>query len=453
MKAFDRRDPNEQCRGRLVDNNGGMADIRGSVRRRLRSLLKEVPEALPENDDRDDPEVATMLREIGIALLEVEQPTQLVAARLANIAANYTDSPVRVVTLPTALVIQVGTVGYEVEVSNAYTLQLDLAGRIEDITELAEAGAITTADAIAGIAEARTMQPRFGALTTIVAYGITTVGFGMVITPTWVALPAYLFLGLVVGAIVMLGRPFPSLNPVLPTLSAMIVTILATWFVAEAANDGLLRVISPALVALLPGMSLTIGAMELASSEILAGASRLVYGITQLALLAFGVALGIHIAGRVVPRPPSPLMGPWSLYAAIVVVAVGLYIYLSAPRGSLPWLAAAIGVALIGQQLGSMVLPPAYAGALGALLVVPFAMLATRIATSPSAMVMILAGFWSLVPGALSFMSLSEAATGEPGTINTLGSAVGAVLSIALGMLISFSIVHTISPPARTRHH
>ena len=31
-------------------------------------------------------------------------------------------------------------------------------------------------------------------------YAITSVGFGMVINPTWAALPGYLFLGLVVGA-------------------------------------------------------------------------------------------------------------------------------------------------------------------------------------------------------------------------------------------------------------
>ena len=95
---------------------------------------------------------------------------------------------------------------------------------------------------------------------------------------------------------VLLGRPFPALNPILPTLSAALITVLATWFVADAANDGLLRVISPPLVAMLPGMSLTIGSMELASSEIVAGASRLIYGVTQLMLLVFGVALGMHIA-------------------------------------------------------------------------------------------------------------------------------------------------------------
>ena len=254
---------------------------------------------------------------------------------------------------------------------------------------------------------------------------------------------------MVVGAVVLLGRPFPALNPVLPTLSAAIVTVLATWFVADAANDGLLRVISPPLVAVLPGMALTIGAMELASSEIVAGASRLIYGVTQLMLLVFGVALGIHVAGKVAPQEPSTRMGDWALYAAIVVVAAGLYVYLSAPKGSLPWLAAAIGVALIGQQVGGLALPASYSGAVGAFLVVPFAMLASRIKSAPPAIVLMLASFWALVPGALSFVSLSEAATGGHASVETLGSTVAAVFSIALGTLAGYSVFYAFSRPRR----
>ena len=421
----------------------------GRDRRTWRSLRKEIPEAISDADSHDDAEVAVMLRELGIALLEVEQPTQLVAGRLIHIATHYTRQKVRVVTLPTALVVQVGSVAYEVEVSNRWTLQLDLAGRIDDIADLASVGAITPADAITAVAAARIMKPRFGPFVTILGYALTTIGFGMVINPTWAALPGYLFLGLVVGAIVQLGRPFPSLNAILPTLSAMVVTMLATWFVADAANDGLLRVIAPPLVAMLPGMSLTIGSMELASSEIVAGATRLIYGVTQLMLLVFGVGLGTHIAGHVAPQQPSVQMGEWALYAAIVVVALGLYVYLSAPKGSLFWLMAGIAVALVGQQVGGLALPPAYSGAVGGLLVVPFAMLASRIKTSPPAIVMMLAAFWALVPGALSFEGLSEAASGGPATVETLGQTIGAVFSIALGTLAGFSIFHAFSWPSR----
>jgi uncharacterized membrane protein YjjB (DUF3815 family) len=278
----------------------------------------------------------------------------------------------------------------------------------------------------------------------VIGYVITTLGFGMVINPTWASLWGYIFLGAVVGVIVILGRPFPTLGAVLPTVAAMVVTMLATWFVADAANDGLLRVISPPLVAILPGLSLTIASMELASAQIISGASRLIYGVTQLMLLVFGVGLGIHVAGRVAPQPPSPQMGSWSLYVAVVVIGIGLYIYLSAPQGSLLWLMAAVGVALVGQQVGGLFLSPTHSGAVGAFLVVPFAMLASQIKTSPPAIVMMLAAFWALVPGALSFQTLGEAVQGQGNDIGTLGSTVAAIFSIALGTLVGWSVLETI---------
>ena len=105
-------------------------------------------------------------------------------------------------------------------------------------------------------------------------------------------------------------------------------------------------------------------------------------------------------------------MGNWSLYAAIIVVGNRLYIYLSAPRGSLVWLMAAIGVALVGQEFAEKTMSVSHSGFVGAILSVPFSMLASRIKTSPPAAVMMLASFWALVPGALSFESLSQAVAG-----------------------------------------
>lgn len=414
-------------------------------RRIIDALRKTPPAALAPPDTFDPREVAAMLREIGIALVEVAQPTPIVESRLEQIARRYTTRPVRVVALPTMVMIQIGDEGYQLEGSTRSSLQLDAAGRIDAIASLATAGAISPKAAVAAVMKARTLPPRFGSLATIGGYAVTTVGFGMVINPTWAALPAYLFLGLVVGAIVQMSRPFPSLIPILPTLAAMVVTVLAIGFIDATAHDGLLRVISPALVATLPGMSLTIGAMELASSQIVSGSSRLVYGMSQLAMLLFGVALGLHFAGYTPPQQQSALMGDWALYVAIVVVSVGLYVYLSAPPGSLLWLMASVAVALLAQSAAALVMPASHSGFVGAFLAVPFAMLASRIKTSPPGIVMLLAAFWSLVPGALSFVSVGEAAAGDPAADATSLAATGAaILSIALGTLVGWAVFNTI---------
>lgn len=410
----------------------------------INALRKTPPAPLGPPDSYPPTDVAEMMRLIGVALIEFAQPTPIVEARLRRIAAAYTTEPVRVVVLPTVLLIQIGENTYEIDGSTRSSLQLDAAGHIDHIASLAEAGGVTPTDAIAAVSAARTMQPKYGRFAMTLGYAVTTLGFGMMINPTWASLPGYFFLGLVVGAIVMFSAPMPSLTPILPTLCALVVTLLATWFVADTANDGLLRVISPALVATLPGMALTTGAMELASSQVISGSSRLMYGIAQLALLVFGVAMGIIIAGEVAPQAPSPQMGGWSLYLSIVVVAIGLSVYLSAPPGSLFWLMAAIAAAILGQKFAESVMSPAHSGFVGAILSVVFAMLATRVKTAPPAVVMLIAAFWSLVPGALSFMSVSEAATGGNADISSVSTAGAAVLSIALGTLVGWSIFWTI---------
>ena len=410
----------------------------------INALRKTPPAPLAPPDSYPALDVAVMLREIGIALVEVAQPTPIVQDRLLAIAGRYTTKQVRAVVLPTLLLIQIGDQVLEVDSSTHSSLQLDAAGRIDAIADLAEAGAIAPRDAVQAVEDARTLAPRFGRTTGVLGYAITTVGFGMMINPTWASLPGYLFLGLIVGTIVLISTSLPSLIPILPTLSAFVVTLLATWFVADTANDGLLRVISPALVATLPGMALTIGAMELAYSQIISGSSRLVYGLSQLALLVFGVIMGVHVAGEVAPQAPSAQMGTWSLYLAIVVVGIGLTFYLSAPPGSLFWLMAAIAVALLGQKLAQNVSSPAHSGFYGAALAVVFAMLSTRIKSSPPAVVMMIAAFWSLVPGAMSFMSVSQAATGGNADVASMGQAAAAIVSIALGTLVGWSIFRTL---------
>jgi uncharacterized membrane protein YjjB (DUF3815 family) len=56
--------------------------------------------------------------------------------------------------------------------------------------------------------------------------------------------------------------------------------------------------------------------------------------------------------------------------------------------------------------------------------------------------VMMLAAFWALVPGALSFESLGEAVAGA-GDIITLGTTVAAIFSIALGTVVGWSLFTT----------
>jgi uncharacterized membrane protein YjjB (DUF3815 family) len=59
--------------------------------------------------------------------------------------------------------------------------------------------------------------------------------------------------------------------------------------------------------------------------------------------------------------------------------------------------------------------------------------------------VLALAAFWSLVPGQLTFMSVSRGATGDYAGTASLGVAAGAIASIALGTLVGWSLLRTLT--------
>ena len=324
-----------------------------------------------------------MLRAIGIALVEVEQPTQLVEGRLLQIAAQYTTEPVRVVVLPTMLMIQVGNVGYEVDGSTHASLQLDMARSHRRHRQPAAVGAITPADAVAAIEAARTLRPRFGPVLTTIGYAVTTVGFRHGDQPD-LGIAARLSVPRAGGRRNRaVGRPFPGLNPMLPTLSATIVTALATWFVADTAHDGLLRVIAPPLVATLPGMALTIGAMELAASQIISGSSRLVYGMPSWRCWCSGWPWACRSPGGV-PAEPSAQMGAWSLSSRSSWSRSGSTSTCPHPGGRCPGSSPRSrwpGGAEPGRD-GDVRGPLRF---VGAILVVPFSMVAARVKTAPSA--------------------------------------------------------------------
>ncbi|EFV13617.1 threonine/serine ThrE exporter family protein [Segniliparus rugosus] len=413
---------------------------RGSFKRRC---LKERPQPLAEVGPCSDEEILTMLRQLGIAMIETGQPTNLVEAELRAVAAAYTPSEARVLAFPTYLMVQLDSSSQakgQVDVPSRATAQLDQAGEVDTLVQLAKARAVTPGEVVARAKAARAWPPRFGPLVTLLGHMILTLGFGLALQPTWAALPAYVLLGFVVGLVLLLGRWLPSANIMLPPLAAASATVLTTWFLAESAGDGLFRVLAPALISVLPGVTLVIGAVELTSIQVMSGSARLMYGAAQLLLLALGVVVGARIAGPLPHMPPSARLGEWAPYAGAVVASVGFFLYKSAPKGSLPAIAATMLVALVGQQLGGKYVDPMLAGFLGALVVVPFAQFAGRFKRVPPPMVLLVAAFWFLVPGAFSFVSVAEAVTTGAGGARALLFAVIAVFSIALGMLHGWGV-------------
>ena len=151
---------------------------------------------------------------------------------------------------------------------------------------------------------------------------------------------------------------------------------------------------------------------QLSAGEMIAGASRLVSGTLQLLLLAFGIVgaaevVGVPSASALVDLPQN-LLGWWVPWLGVVVVAVGDYLYHSAPPRSLRWLCVVLYAAWIGQYLGDQAFGGYVSGFVGALVVTPVAYLVERRPSAPPALVSFLPAFWLLVPGALGLIGVTE---------------------------------------------
>lgn len=415
----------------------------GWFERQVGRLLKQSAEgAVVSPEQTDARSILSMLEGLGLAMIETGQATNDVEETLRLVAKVYLLEDVRTVVLPTYVMLQSATAGGEVRVESARPGggRLDQTGAVETLIGLALRREISPAKAVTEVARIRSAKPRFGPLVSLLGHVILTVGFGMVIYPTLQAIWVYAVLGAGVGALVLLARRFTGLSSTVPVIAAFGVTLATTLLLVNVAGDEPLRIIAPPLVSFLPGLTLTIAAIELTNNQVIAGASRLVFGVAQLLLLTFGVFAATTLVGQLPTAAPQPLLGPWAGLVGVALVAVGFTLFMSAPRGALVWIFLSLALTYGAQALGAFSLGAGLSGFVGAVVVAPFTRFASHFRTSPPASVMSLACFWLLVPGALGFIGLSGVAQGGAAGLHTLATAGISVLSIALGAIVGISL-------------
>ena len=434
-------------------STGRRRDVPGFLLR-ARDALSGIRSAAPRNAAPvEESATSGMLGELGAILLSSSQACNDVEETLVRLSVRYGRPDLRVFVLPTVVLIEdprssrMGTAFFP---AGRDALRLDQTGRVEHLVRRALDEQPPPDEIVAAARAIRVEPARFGAALSLLGYTLLTIGFGLVLNPTVTALPVYLVLGVVVGTIVLLGNRAPTLSLILPVATAFAVTLLITLLVRPIVHDDVLRLVAPSLVSFLPGLTLTIAAVELTSGQVMAGASRLVYGFARLGLLAFGVFAGISVGGT----PPAPTvqpeqLGSWAPWVGIALVSVGYYFYSAAPRGSFPWILYALVVAYSAQLLGDHLLGPELSGMVGAVIVIPAVALAGRLRTAPATAIMLTCAYWLLVPGAMGFIGLSEAASGTSGATSTILRTFGSLMAIAIGMVIGTGLARDVSAFAR----
>jgi len=393
-------------------------------------------------------ELRAFVLEAGRALSLAGAAVSETQERLTRIATAAGATDAHVVVLPTALVIALdGASPPIVESVPQLTgaLRLDQVSVLYDVVGLAESGTLTLAEGRRRLHAMRMMRPRHGRVVTVLGHVIMTVGLCLLLRPTPRDIVLAAGLGALVGGLRLLTAGHRTATVLVPVLAAIIVSALTFTAVEHGFADPGLRTLIAPLVTFLPGGVLTTATIELASGEMVAGASRLVFGALQLILLTTGIVIGAALVGlpeaEVLRDNPGNLLGWWAPWLGVLLFGVAAAIYFSAPRGALPWLLVVLFTAWLGQLAGDHLLGTGGSGFLGALTMTPVAIAVSHLRSGPPAQVTFLPAFWLLAPGAIGLISVTES-IGNPATsgLENLVPPLASILAIALGVLCGLTV-------------
>jgi uncharacterized membrane protein YjjP (DUF1212 family) len=353
----------------------------------------------------------------------------------------------RVVTFPTAVFISFQD-GAEERLTlgegAAQTLRLDQIGAVYALGDAAQRGELEPGEGLKRLHEIRQLRARFGRAGTLAGHAILSVGLAMVLSSALTNLALAALLGAAVGLVRVFTRDRAGPIVTLPVAAAALVSSLVFLAMKQGLPVEPLHLLVPPLVTFLPGAMLTLGMVELAYGDMVAGASRLMTGFVHLVLLTFGLAAGAALVGY----DPDELFAsqvlhapiPWVPWAGVVVFGLGVYLHFSAPRGSFAWMLVVLLLAFAAQQLAARLLNPEVSGFFGTLVATPLGYLIQLRFKGPPATVTFLPSFWLLVPGSLGLLSVTRMLSDRTAGIDGLISAVFGIASIALGTLVGAAL-------------
>ncbi len=399
--------------------------------------------------------VLDLLRHLGVAMAQAGDATERVTQILGEVARVYDVEGVTFFVVPTGVFVRVevgDSTRMDFEAGTSEPLRLDQVDALYRLIDDIRHGLVDADTATERLRTVMTSEPRFGAVVGVVASGVLTVGLGLLLNPTASALPAFLIIGFLVGALRWWAAREPMLAPVLPVVAAAVVTAVVFQWVAPALDSPPLEIVIPCLVTFLPGAALTMATVELSTGDMLAGSARLVYGLERLLILTFGIALGAEIAGfPPVSGQTAPALGGWAPWVGVLVFGIGQFIASSAPPRTLGWLLFVLYVGYGVQALSGRVTGPLGASFLAAAVVLPVCYMIQSRRSGPPVPVTFLPTFWLLVPGALGLEGVAQIVGADQAAgLGDFLNALMSIVAIAVGVVVGSGLSERIGRATST---
>jgi uncharacterized membrane protein YjjP (DUF1212 family) len=356
---------------------------------------------------------------------------------------------------PTALILGTRDVAnpcrkdHEVLRLNPGSINLRRLCRVDAIAEAVIRGELDIAEGRAQLEQANRAQlsKRFQA-ETVLGYGLASTGVAGLLGggPTEMAVAGVL--SMLIGLLDLASGRRPQLGQALDAVAALMVAVVAGALAHYLLPLSSRVVLIASLIVLLPGLTLTTAASEIATGHLVSGTARMGGAFATLLKLAFGALVGSQIVARLewtaLPVQPHALPG-WVEWVCLAVSALSFAMLFRARLADYPLAMSAAVVSFLVSRFGSEQLGPEFGVFLAGFVINLAAnFYATRFG-KPGAVVR-LPGIILLVPGSVGFRTLSFVFQKDVFLgLDTAVSLLLLLVSLVAGLLFA----NTLVPPRR----
>ncbi|MEM6671973.1 MAG: threonine/serine exporter family protein [Planctomycetota bacterium] len=416
-----------------------------------------------------EPATITLLLRAAELLHTYGTPAHRLERVVVHLAAHF-GLTVQVFSQPTSLFI-----GFEEGAPERVRLLrvepggVDL-GKLVDVDELleeVEAGRVAPEEALVRLDELEAHPPRWSGFASVLGHGLAAgsaaVFFGGRVADALLSA----VLGVLIGLLERVAQRREGVAGIYEPLAAFLaaaVGVAAARVGAGAIDDRIVALAS--VIVLVPGLSLTVALIELATRHLASGTARLTGALSVFLTIAFGAYLGRAVVegfigpGQVgAPAAPEALLSsPVALVATVALASLGFGLLFGARARELPWVfgssATGFAVARLVTELATQsgaedptvaVKAAAIASFAGALAVGTFANFYARFRNRP-ATVPLLPGLLVLVPGAVGYRALSAFA--EQNAVTGIETAFQMLL-VAAALVGGLLTANVVLPPRR----
>jgi len=404
------------------------------------------PPKIPESSFEPNSGQAFVL-ELGRALHSYGTPAHQLEDALMRVSARL-GLDGQFLTTPTSITAAFGRLGNQELAMMRVDPGVTELGKLAELDRIAGGvlrGELTSAQGSHQIAEVVSSPRRFGPKTIVAAHAIASMCTAAFFGGTGLDMGAASLIGAIVGMISVRLHRSPETGRIVEPLAALITAIIAGILGALFPAMSVYVVTIAGLIALVPGLTLTLAMTELATRNLVSGTARLMNAALIFLELGFGVALGQKLAEILSSDVHLPV-APWEVPAWAEVIALCAlplafgFLFQARGRDLFPILIAGV-VAFLGARGGALLFGPQLGAFFGALAVASFSNIMARTLDRPAS-VLLVPGILLLVPGSIGFRSMTSMLSADViGGVETAFSMVLVAMAIVAGLLLANILV------------